>query len=80
MNRYNTGNRAGYFRAKCNLDPLELEYWRDFRTCDSHHQALTFAQIKNQKKDLEKIVENFGALARISSLKEMAVAGLKIEF
>ena len=37
-------------------------------------------ELQNWKKDLEIKVENFGALARISSLKEMAVAGLKIEF
>ena len=41
--RYNTVNCAGYFGAKCNLDPLELKFWKDFWTCDSHHQALTFA-------------------------------------
>ena len=38
-----------------------------------------FLRFKIQKKTLKK-VENFGALARISSLKEMAVAGLKIDF
>ena len=39
-----------------------------------------FRNLKSKKKDLEKKDENFGALARISSLKEMVVAGLKIDF
>ena len=37
-------------------------------------------ELQNWKKDLEKKFENLGALPRISSLKAMAVAGLKIEF
>ena len=37
-------------------------------------------ELQNPKKDLQKKGGNFGALARTSSLKEMAVAGLKIDF
>ena len=44
--RYNTGNRAGYFCANCNLDPLELEYWRDFRTHGTPHKGLHYALFK----------------------------------
>ena len=40
--RYNTQDRAGYFCAKCDFDPVELKFWKDFWTHDSHHQALTF--------------------------------------
>ena len=37
-------------------------------------------ELQNWKKDFEKKFKNLGALPRISSLKEMAVAGLKIDF
>ena len=37
-------------------------------------------EIQNPKKDLEKRVWNFGALARTSYVKEMTVADLKIDF
>ena len=37
-------------------------------------------ELQNPKTDLEKKVENFGALARTSYVKEMTVAGLKINF
>ena len=37
-------------------------------------------EISNPKKGPYKKVEHFGVLARTSSLKEMAVAGLKIDF
>ena len=37
-------------------------------------------EIYNPKNDLEKKVKNFGALARTSYVKEMTVAGLKIDF
>ena len=46
---YNTGNRAGYSRANCNLDPLELEYWRDFRTRGTPHKGLHYALFKISK-------------------------------
>ena len=38
-----------------------------------------FRNLKS-KKNFEKKVKNFGALARTSYVKEMAVAGLKIDF
>ena len=41
--RYNARDRAEYFRANRNLDPLELEFWKDFWTRDSHHHAINFA-------------------------------------
>ena len=44
--RYNAGDWAGYFCSKCDFDPLEFEFWKDFWTHDSPLQALTFAQIK----------------------------------
>ena len=44
--RCHFGNCIGDFSAKCNLDPLELEFWKDFWAHDSPPQALTFAQIK----------------------------------
>ena len=46
--RYNTGNRAGCFRVNCNLDPLELEYWRDFRTRGTPHKGLHYARCHSQ--------------------------------
>ena len=45
-NRCHSGNCRGDFIAECNLDPFELEFWKDFWTRDSPLQALTFAQIK----------------------------------
>ena len=44
--RYNARDRAGYFRAKCDFDPLELEFWKDFWTRESPYQGQTFAPIK----------------------------------
>ena len=44
-----------------------------------YHKKSIF-EIQNQKKDLEKKVENFGAIARTSYVKEMTVAGLKMNF
>ena len=56
---HNTGNRAGYLRANCNLDPLELEFWKDFWTRDSTLQALTFAQIKIFKSQFSSQPQSF---------------------
>ena len=41
--RYNARDRVGYFRPKCDFDPLELEFWKDFWTRESPHQGRTFA-------------------------------------
>ena len=43
---YNTGNRAGYFCTNCNLNLLELEYRRDFRTLGTPHKGLHYALFK----------------------------------
>ena len=40
---------AGYFSANCNLDPLELEFWEDFRTHDTPHKGLHYAFFKISK-------------------------------
>ena len=64
---------GGYAREGAQIFNFFSRSFLDFEV-----QKLIF-EIKSPRKDLEKKVENFAALARISSLKEMAVAGLKID-
>ena len=45
-----------------------------------YYSKKSIFELQNPKKDPEKKVENFGVVMRFSSLKEMAVAGLKIGF
>ena len=46
-------NCAGDFSANYNLDQVELEFWKDFWTRDSHHQAPTFALSKLLKVNFQ---------------------------
>ena len=43
---YNARDRAGYFRAKCDFDPLELELLKDF----GHMRVLIKAELLPQSK------------------------------
>ena len=45
-----------------------------------YYLKISIFDIQNPKKDLEKKVKQFGGLARTSYVKEMTVAGLKIDF
>ena len=56
---YNARDRAGYFRAKCDFDPLELEFWKVFWTCESPHQGQTFAPIKISKSQFSSQPQPF---------------------
>ena len=46
---YNTGNRAGYFHAKCYLETLQLEYFGDFQTFGTPQKGIHCALFKISK-------------------------------
>ena len=48
-NHSELGKSMRYFSANCNLDPLELEFWKDSWTRESPHQGQTCPNQNFQK-------------------------------